>query len=139
MRSQTMPMPLIHSDDACLHVTEAPEDRERLGGDVLAAGRELAVRPGHHLAVLVAIGVGREGCVHGGEGLSDLAAQAFAVADGRDTLRRARGGATPETEQQYQSDDRPALHRIPPNCPRVNCYLSITTTTSYGVLPKFRN
>src|ERR1700674_4044010 len=29
---------LIHSDDARLHVTEALEDCERLGGDVLAAG-----------------------------------------------------------------------------------------------------
>src|SRR3990172_6783419 len=25
---------LVHGDDACLHVTEALEDRERLGGDV---------------------------------------------------------------------------------------------------------
>src|SRR5687768_10467133 len=35
---------LISGDDACLHVTEPLEDRERLGGDVLAAGSELAGR-----------------------------------------------------------------------------------------------
>src|ERR1700676_878972 len=51
---------LIHSDDARLHVTEALEDCQRLGGDVLAAGGELAVWSGHYLAVLVTIGVGRE-------------------------------------------------------------------------------
>src|SRR5207249_2234588 len=47
---------LIHGDAARLYVTEALEDREQLRGDVLAARGELAVRPGHHLAVLVAIG-----------------------------------------------------------------------------------
>ena len=67
-----MPPALVHGDDARLHVTEALKDRERLRGDVLAAGGELAVRPGHHLAVLVAIGVLREGCVHGGEGLRGI-------------------------------------------------------------------
>src|SRR6476659_106516 len=47
--------PLIHGDDARLHLTEALEDRERLGGDVLAVGGELAGWSSHHLAVLVAI------------------------------------------------------------------------------------
>src|ERR1043165_8744973 len=41
---------LVHRDDACLHVAETLENRERLRGDVLAAGSELAVGPGHHLA-----------------------------------------------------------------------------------------
>src|SRR5438477_10674878 len=58
---------LVHGDDACLHIAEALENRERLRGDVLAAGSERAVRPGHHLAVLVAIRIGREGRVHCGE------------------------------------------------------------------------
>src|SRR5436189_2021022 len=35
---------LVHGDDPCLRVTEPPEDRQRLGGDVLAARSELAVR-----------------------------------------------------------------------------------------------
>jgi len=55
-----------------MHVTQALEDRERLGGDVLAARGELAVWSGHHLAVLIAISVGREACVHGGEGLRGI-------------------------------------------------------------------
>src|SRR5215470_15943841 len=63
---------LVHGDDACLDVAEALEDRKRLRRDVLAAGSELAVRPGHHLAVLVAVRVGREGRVHGGEGLRSI-------------------------------------------------------------------
>src|ERR1700741_1577958 len=48
---------LVDADHARRYVAEALEDRERLRRDVLAAGRERAVRTGHHLAVLVAIGV----------------------------------------------------------------------------------
>src|SRR5687767_1095690 len=63
---------LVGGDDARLHVAEALEDRERLGGDVLAAGSKGAGRSGHHLAVLQAIGSWRERCVHGGEGLRGI-------------------------------------------------------------------
>src|SRR5262245_30459574 len=42
---------LIDGDDASLHVTEAIEDRERLRGDILAAGGKLAVGTCHQLAV----------------------------------------------------------------------------------------
>src|SRR5215510_349565 len=60
---------LIDSDHTRLRITEALENRERLRGDVLAARCELAVRAGHHLPVLVAIGIGSERRVHGSERL----------------------------------------------------------------------
>jgi hypothetical protein len=36
---------LVHGNDARLHVAEALEDRQRLGGDVLAAGANLQSGP----------------------------------------------------------------------------------------------